>query len=157
MDIVWALRILVSVVMSRYWDFHKMSIDMSHAFDTIQRHRILEVVHLAGCSDDGLRLVCLLLAGTNLMVRVRSAQSVWFETTLGSPLSSPQGDSSSPVLFTCYLAAVLIAIRQKTTRPNRPISTRGMSLEWEYADDVDFTGEERETLNAVFLMACTTS
>ena len=34
-----------------------MGIDMSSAFDTRQRHRTLEVLHLAGCSDDDLRLV----------------------------------------------------------------------------------------------------
>ena len=53
-DIVWAHRILVSVVMSCHWDFHKMGIDMFRAFDTIQRHRILKVPHLIGCSDDDL-------------------------------------------------------------------------------------------------------
>ena len=131
--------------MSRHWDFHKMGIDMSRAFDTIQRHRILDVMHLASSSDDDLQLVHLLLADTHLMVQVRSAQSAWFETTLGPP----QGDSLSPVLFMCYLAAALIAVRQKTTRPNPPISTRGMSLEWEYTDDVDFTDEEQEPLDAI--------
>ena len=70
-DIVWAQRILVSVVMSRHCDSHKIGIYMSRAFETIQRHIILEV--LACCSDDDLRLVRLLLADTHLMVRVRSA------------------------------------------------------------------------------------
>ena len=36
-DIVWAQRILTSVVMSKHWDFYKMGIDMSRAFDTIKR------------------------------------------------------------------------------------------------------------------------
>ena len=135
---------------SNVWDFYKMGIDMSHAFDTIQRHRILEVLHLAGCNDDDLQLMRL-LAGTHLMVRVRSAQSALFETTLGSP----QCDNLSLVLFTCYLAAALVAVRQKTTRPNPPISNRGMPLEWEYTDDVDFADEEREPLDAILSTACT--
>ena len=124
---------------------------MSRPFDTTKRHRIQEVLHLADCSDDDLRLMRLLLAGKHLMDRVRSAQSAWFRTTLGSP----QADSLSPVLFTCYLAAALVAVRQKTTRPNPPMSTRGMPLEWEYADDVDFADEEREPLDAVLSTACT--
>ena len=54
-----------------------------------------------------------------------------------------------------YLAAALVVVRQKTTRPNPPISTRGTPLEWEYADDVDFADEERELLDAVLSTACT--
>ena len=58
------------------------------------------------------------------------------------------------MLFTCYRAAALVAVRQKTTRPNPYISTGGMSLEWEYADDVDFADEEREPLDVVLSTAC---
>ncbi|KAL6469074.1 hypothetical protein MHYP_G00225980 [Metynnis hypsauchen] len=35
-DIVWAQRMLVSVVMMRKWNLYKMGIDMSKAFDTIK-------------------------------------------------------------------------------------------------------------------------
>ena len=59
-DIVWAQRMLVSVVMSKHWDFHKKGIDMSRAFDTIKRSKILDVLHQAGCNNDELRLVRLL-------------------------------------------------------------------------------------------------
>ena len=87
---------------------------------------------------------------SDLYVRVRSAQSAWFETTLGSP----QDDSLSMVLFTCYLATALAEVRQKTTRPNPSISTRGLPLEWEYADDVDFADDGREPLDAVLSTTC---
>ena len=76
---------LISVVMTRHWDFHKMGIDMSRAFDTINREKILDVLSLAGCNADDLRLVCILLVGTNLTVRIKSSWSAWFETTIGSP------------------------------------------------------------------------
>ncbi len=141
-DIVWAQRMLVSVVMSKYWDFHKMGIDMSRAFDTIKRSKTLDVLHQAGCNDDELRLVRLLLADTRLKVRVKMAHSAEFETTIGSP----QGDGLSPVLFTCYLAAALSSVRESSTRPNPPISSLGMPLEMEYADDVDFIDEEKQPL-----------
>ena len=41
-----------------------MGIDMTRAFDTIQRRRIVDVLHLAGCSGSGddLRLVHLVAA-----------------------------------------------------------------------------------------------
>jgi hypothetical protein len=72
-DIVWAQRILVSVVMSKHWDFYKMGIDMSRAFGTIKRAKILDVLHQGGCNEDELRLVRILSAGTKLKVSVKSA------------------------------------------------------------------------------------
>ena len=36
-NIVWAHRMLVSVMLEKNWSFHKMAIDMSSAFDTIRR------------------------------------------------------------------------------------------------------------------------
>ncbi len=138
-DIVWAQRMLVSVVLTRKWDFHKMGIDMSKAFDTIKRGRILEVLMEAGCGEDDLRLVRMLLADTVLQVRVKSETSAEFITNIGSP----QGDSLSPVLFTCYLSAALKTIREHSNRPNPLISALGMPLEMEYADDVDFIDEEK--------------
>jgi hypothetical protein len=48
---------LTSVVLSKHWDFYKMGINMSRAFDTIQKQRILQIVHQDGCDDDALRMV----------------------------------------------------------------------------------------------------
>ncbi|XP_078576824.1 uncharacterized protein LOC144862312 [Branchiostoma floridae x Branchiostoma japonicum] len=126
-----------------------MGIDMSRAFDTIKRSKILEVLKQAGCNDDELRLVRLLLSDAKLKVRVKSTHSADFETTIGSP----QGDSLSPVLFTCYLAAALETVRKSSARPNPPVSTLGMPLEMEYADDVDFLDEERDPLESLLPVA----
>ena len=48
-----------------------MGIDMSRAFDAINREKILDVLTLAGCETDNLRLARILLAGTNITVRVK--------------------------------------------------------------------------------------
>lgn len=148
-DIVWAQRMLVSITMSKHWDFHKMGIDMSRAFDTIRRSTVLEVLQQANCNEDELRLVRLLLTNTKLKVRVKQEYSAEFETSIGSP----QGDSLSPVLFTCYLAAALSTVRERSTRPNPPISMLGMPLEMEYADDVDFLDEDKEVLKKLLPIA----
>jgi len=99
---------LISVVMTRKWDFHKIGIDMSRAFDTIKRKRILDVLLQAGCNDDELSLVRALLAGTKIRVRVKNKMSDTFETSKDP--HPTQGDSLSPVLFTCYLAAALLSV-----------------------------------------------
>ena len=115
-----------------------MGIDMSLAFDTIKRAKILDVLHQADYNDDELHLVRLLLADTKLKVRIKSTHSAEFKTSIGSP----QGDGLSPMLFTCYLAAALSSVRESSTRPNTPISPLGLPLEMEYADDMDFIDEE---------------
>ncbi|XP_038044093.1 uncharacterized protein LOC119718757 [Patiria miniata] len=120
-----------------------MGIDLSQALDTIKRKHILDVLLQAGCNEDELRLARSLLAGTKLRVCVQNKLSDSFQTSIGSP----QGDSLSPVLFTCYLAAALSSIRESSNRPNPPISSLGLPLEMEYAHDVDSPDEEKKPLD----------
>ena len=142
-DIVWSQRMLISVVLRKQFEFHKMGIDMSSAFDTIKRSTILNLLNDAGCSEDDLRLVRLLLANTKVRVRVNSETSAEFTSTNGSF----QGDSLSGALFTLNLAGALNNTRAVVPeRPNPPISDTGLPLEWEYSDDADFLDEHREPL-----------
>ena len=63
-DLVWAQRMLIATVQCRQWDFQKMGIDMSHAFDTIKQRKALEVLDMAGCNDDDHWLVGLIVPCT---------------------------------------------------------------------------------------------
>ena len=144
-DIVWAQRMLISVVKNKDWEFSKMGIDMSAAFDTIKRKTLLKLLADAGCNDDGVRLVRYLLSNTKLTVRVNSTTSAEFESSLGAF----QGDSLSGKLFTLYLAGALYDMRIKLRRCYPPISIDGIPEEWEYADDVDFEGEDLDTLKEI--------
>ena len=56
-DVVWAQRMLTSVVMRKHWTFHKMGIDVSRAFDTVKRDVIITILKDAGCTEDDVRLV----------------------------------------------------------------------------------------------------
>ena len=47
-----------------------MSFDMSSAFDTIDRETALNVLRDAGCTDDEIRMVRLLLSNTLLRIKV---------------------------------------------------------------------------------------
>ena len=141
-DIVWAQRMLVSVVMRKDWTFSKMGIDMSRAFDTVKRDTIIRVLHDAGCSEDDIRLVQYLLSNTFLKVKVNSSLSEEFESLLGAF----QGDSLSGKLFTLVLAAALHHLRAVSGRPNPPVSELGLPTEWEYSDDCDFADEDIEKL-----------
>ena len=144
-DIVWAQRMMISVVLRKHWTYNKMGIDMSRAFDTVKRTTIIDLLHEAGCSVDDIRLVQYLLSNTKLKVRVNNSLSEEFESLLGAF----QGDSLSGKLFTLVLAAAMHHLRAYSGRPNPPVSDLGMPLEWEYADDCDFADEDVAVLQKI--------
>ena len=90
------------------------SIDMSKAFDTIKRRKILEILQTTGCSSDHTRIVRFLISNRKLKVNINKSSSNWFDTTLGSF----QGDSRSGALFITTLAGALNDVRQQAARPD---------------------------------------
>ena len=75
-----------------------LGIDMSRAFDTIRRGRLMQILETF-LDDSELRMIHLLLADTTLEPRLAKGSCAAFNTTIGTP----QGDSLSPVLFIVYL------------------------------------------------------
>ena len=51
-DLVWAQNMLISVVMRKEFEWSKLSIDMSAAFNTIRRKTTMNLLSAAGCSID---------------------------------------------------------------------------------------------------------
>ena len=119
------------------------------AFDTISRQTVLNLLNDACCTEDEIKLVRLLLSNTKLHVRVGKSKSTVFISIAGAI----QGDSLSGVLFTLTLAGALMHLRAVLERPNPPISTECMPLESEYADDVDFLGEDEHQLREILPVA----
>ena len=56
-DLVWAQRMLCAVVTKRKFEYSKVNIDMTSAFNTINRQTTINLLIDAGCSRDGIRLV----------------------------------------------------------------------------------------------------
>ena len=81
---------------------HVLMLDMSKAFDTVDRTLLLRDLSTV-IENDELHLVSLLL-DTKLMVQCGSSTSEFFETNTGVP----QGDSLSANQFTFYLAQTLM-------------------------------------------------
>ena len=160
-DIVWSQRILTSVVLRKHWSYHRMSIDMSSAFDTISRETVLNVLDDAGCTSDEIRMVRLLLSNTVLKVKVNDSISVEFQSTTGAF----QGDALSGNLFTLVEAAALIHLRSVLSRvssvpyvvnhpiPNPPVTKEFMPLETAYSDDVNFNNTELAPLQEMLPIA----
>ena len=128
------------------WEFSKMDIDMSAAFNTIVRKSVLETLIKARCTEDDTRLVRYLLSKTKLQVKIKNTISDEIESTLGAF----QGDSLSGKLFTLVLARALRDVRATVERPSIPISIEWISDKWEYADDVDFVEENMEDLKVMY-------
>ena len=143
--IVWAQKILTSVVLRKKWQYSKMGVDLSRAFDTIRRRTILRLLKDAGCTDDEVALVRYLLSGTKMTIKVKKTASRTFEVSLGSG----QGDSISGKLFTLYLAGALNHVRAILSRPNPPFSSQLMPLEFGYVDDIDFLSEDTNELHEI--------
>ena len=113
-----------------------MGIDMSKAFDCVDRGKFLFI--LEGLVDiDSQRMARMLMAGTTLRVVTRGKLGKAFPTTMGCP----QGDGLSPVIFTVYLEAAMREVRALDCA----LYSHHIG-EFSYADDVDFVSESRPQL-----------
>ena len=82
---------LSSVVAKRTFEYSKVNIDMTAAFNTIKRSTIINLLIDAGCSRDDIRLVQYLMSNTKLRVTVNNSQSGEFVINIGEY----QGDSQA--------------------------------------------------------------
>ena len=101
-------------------------IDISAAFDTIQRNLLIETCSKFLQADD-ITLITYLLSNTTLTIKTRNNKSNPFETTIGAP----QRESLSPILFCIYLKEAISRL---------PDQLGGKELI--YADDIDFVNEK---------------
>lgn len=102
-------------------------IDMSAAFDTINRQELLDVLRNIVDEDD-LRMIRFLLSNTAINMTVNGASE---KHCFNANTGTPQGDGLSPVLFIIYLEN---ALRDVRVNPEHKL----LPPEVAYADDVDF-------------------
>ena len=136
-DIVWAHRWLKARTQKYKEEFSILGIDMSSAFDTICRTKLITTLN-SFLDKDHIRLIRTLLANTTLTF-TSGQECATIRTTLGTP----QGDSLSPILFTVYLETALRDLRHKLP------TTARLTRELIYADDADlvFDSEEEARLH----------
>ena len=145
-DVVFGYRWLCVKVQRQRVTIECLCIDLSRAFDTIRRDKLLEVLQ-SFLDEPELRMIRFLLAATSLEPRLSTGDCHAFASTIGTP----QGDSLSPVLFTIYLEAALRDLRSRL--PPRPPADASLPLAVEYADDIDFISYSRPYLNAIECIA----
>ncbi|KAK3773203.1 hypothetical protein RRG08_025869 [Elysia crispata] len=133
-DVAWTHKWLAAKTLQEKINITITGIDMSAAFDTIDRATLLNILETI-IEEDELRLVRFLLSNTCLNIRIGGTKE---EKKFTSNIGTPQGDSLSPILFVVYLENAL-----KEVRPILPESEKTLPNEIAYADDVDFIARER--------------
>ncbi|KAK3795533.1 hypothetical protein RRG08_036860 [Elysia crispata] len=143
-DVVWTHKWLAAKTLKEDVIIKISGIDMSAAFDTIDRNQLLNIIATI-VNEDELRIIRFLLSNTKIKTRINGATKT---NTFISNVGTPQGDSLSPVLFIVYLEHALKEVR--TTLP-RPIVKYEKEIpnEIAYADDVDFIGQDYVNINEI--------
>lgn len=131
-DILWAYRWMLAQSKHYKMCFETLGLDMSKAFDCINREKLLSIME-GLISPTNFQILKYLITETFLTARVQNQYGESFETSIGTP----QGDALSPILFVIYLEfadreAYAHLINQHGPEPPGVIYTCV-----KYADDVD--------------------
>ena len=144
-DIVWAHRFIVAKTQKyQELEIYITGIDMSAAYDTIHRHKVIK--ELEGILDeDELRMAQLLISNTSIIIQTGNIQSEEVKTNIGSP----QGDALSGTFFNVMFEASLRKVRAKVndTQPmieHSYVKRSKLPDELIYADDCDFENKDPE-------------
>ena len=141
-DIIWSYRWIIAKVQEyKELQIFITGIDMTSAFDTIQRQKLIDIAK-SFMNEDEVRILRLLLSNTTLEVKTVGVQSNCFNSNIGSP----QGDSASGRFFTVYFENALREVRNTIYNVRadeitfRLVEQNRSSLPKEmiYADDCDF-------------------
>ena len=143
-DVVWTHKWLAAKAIAENIEIKITGIDMSAAFDTIDRHLLLRILEDVVDEDD-LRMVRFLLSNTNVNTKINGATN---QQPFTSNIGTPQGDCLSPVLFTIYLEHAMKEVRKVIPRPDTTFERYGPS-EISYADDVDFISQNHIDTSAI--------
>ena len=109
-DIVWAYRWMLAKAQSCDVEIHSIGIDMTAAFDTVDRSKMLSLIEEIAGPDEA-RMVRALLSNTTLEVKLPGydKNKIVFESNLGTP----QGDNLSGPLLILFFEMALRSLRKK--------------------------------------------
>jgi hypothetical protein len=134
-DILWAYRWVIAKTQEYKITIYITGIEMSSAFDTINRKKLLEIAERI-MDEDGQRMLRVLLSNTTVEIRIKGAETEPFTSNIGSP----QGDSYSGPQFTMYFEDSLRDVREEINM----VVELSLPQEMIYADDYDHLTEEHE-------------
>ena len=127
-DIVWGYRWILAKIQEYDLTLYVTGIDMSSAFDTMERNKLLDIVGEFMCEDNQ-RIMRILLSDTSVEIQIKGAETSAFKSNIGGP----QGDSYSGPQFTTYFENSLKAVREECDID----LNEDYPVEIIYADDYD--------------------
>ena len=130
-EVVFTYRWLRAIAERFNQEIKIIGIDMSKAFDCINREKLMGIIKEI-TSSSNYRIVKYLLSNTTLVARISNVYGEKFGTSIGTP----QGDALSPVLFTLYLEGAMREARQQMDTKIL-IPNRDFFMDIYYADDTD--------------------
>ena len=99
-EVIWTIQWIRATVEQYAERVRTMGIDLSKAFDCLDRTKLIEIIEEHGlATEDELRLITFLLSETTMRINVDGILGTSFKTIIGTP----QGDALSPILFLIYL------------------------------------------------------
>ena len=113
-------------------------LDMSRAFDTIQRGSVIEYLKEI-INPDELHLVSLLIKDVKLQVKCDNFIGREFTTNIGSP----QGDCASPLLFILVLSEALKKSKELIKSYSVPNTNRLVNFDHTYTRNIEQTETEK--------------
>ena len=155
---VFSMKILAEkAIISEDYNIFILLLDMSKAFDTINRKRLMEKLEevLSPCE---LRIMYILIEKVNIKVRVGKDYGQNIETNIGVV----QGDCLSAVLFIFYLAGAIKPIPDNRLKEDHTGEALWSALDWlvredrhnisidpKYSDDLSFIRSMLAKINTV--------
>ena len=142
-DVVWAYRWMIARAQKTKTSVFSTGIDLSSAFDTIRREKLLGITE-SFLDEDANRLIRVLISDTSMELRINGAKE---RTKFGTNIGSPQGDGLSGMLFNIYFEDALRHVRQLLEEESNKTEDHTYAVddkpkEFVYADDSDFLSLE---------------
>ena len=162
-ELVFTFRVLIEqAVCAEDLNIHILLLDMSRAFDTIDRGILLNDLKEL-LEPDTLHLVSLLLKDVQLEVKHQNKLGNRFKPDIGSP----QGDCASPIWFIFYLHKALLNSKLPSSRNVEldirhdhnytkadkhrvtPKTQKAFSIDQQYADDTSWVTTNRNIIEEI--------
>lgn len=155
-ELVYTFKLLAEkAITENGYNIHFLMLDMSKAFDTIQRGVLLADLK-AFLEPDELHLIKILLENVQLAVKLRNELGKLFVTNIGSP----QGDAASALFFIFYLAITLkywkTSFDNNCTQPTHlqdhiyaNLEHSVFTVNQEYADDISWASTSSHVLDQI--------
>ena len=142
-ELILTFKLLAErAITSQDYEFHIIMLDMSRAFDTIDRASVLNNLKEV-LEPDEIHLISLLIKDVVLSVKCDNYIGRDFTTNIGSP----QGDCASPLIFIFELSKALEKSKEIIKSYSNPNIIKAINSDHTYCKRLEPVSEEKHTFS----------